>query len=453
MKKRFDLNAPKPALAKKLLAGLCLALAIVFLVLGLVKLGQTEKTYAFVGAELFTREAEDAPDGEEEDYEDNILIPVRFVSESGDYELTLEYIYQAEIDEADTFLGGLKAGVQRVSDRAESFILSFTKKGVTRLEDLPEDACVTGYIYESADGDVLVFDHEAADRELSAAARDEAADGDSMYFSAAMALFLAGVAFCVIGFFGKHFTNYEQLWFISFMVVTAIASILLPEESANGVNGLVIMALYLADTFLNLLCELLISKQSKWNFIVSVLVEITEIAICLVLMYRFATMVTTLLFWLPVDIVSFVNWHRHPDRQKEELTVVRTLKGWQEAAIIAGIVLWTAGVGYFLTTLDLGSDFFRNRTLEVAVCYMDACASAVGIVNGLFILFRLREQWIAWYIEAALEGIINVLSGQFILLILKIGYFTNTTYGYIKWTKYIRAHEEAAEPQAIGNRQ
>ena len=54
--------------------------------------------------------------------------------------------------------------------------------------------------------------------------------------------------------------------------------------------------------------------------------------------------------------------------------------------------------------------------------------------------FRLREQWLAWYLCAALESIINILSGQYVLLILKLGYFTNTTYGYIKWSRYIREH-------------
>jgi len=110
--------------------------------------------------------------------------------------------------------------------------------------------------------------------------------------------------------------------------------------------------------------------------------------------------------------------------------------------IVLAIVVWTVGIGYLLTTIDLGSDFFKNRTLEVIVCYLDACASAVGIANGLFILFRFREQWIAWYICAALEAVINILAGQFVLLVLKLGYFTNTTYGYIKWSHYIKRAEQ-----------
>lgn len=236
----------------------------------------------------------------------------------------------------------------------------------------------------------------------------------------------------------NYFTTYEKIWYISITILAFIFAFLFPEEDVNGVNGKLIMVLYLADIFLNITCELLISKQSKWNFIVSVFVEITEILICVVLAYRFATMATTLFFWLPIDIISFISWHRHPDRQQEELTEVRTLTGLQEVITVVAIIVWTVGVGYFLTTLDLGSDFIQNRSIEVAICYLDACASALGIANGLFILFRLREQWIAWILVSLLEATINILSGQWVLLVLKAGYLTNSVYGIIKWTQYIR---------------
>lgn len=247
-----------------------------------------------------------------------------------------------------------------------------------------------------------------------------------------------------------YFTTYEKVWFLSILVLAVIFAFLFPEEDVNGVNGGLIMGLYLADTVLNILCELLISKQSKWNFIVSVFVEITEILICVVLAYRFATMATTLFFWLPIDIISFVNWHRHPDRQEEELTRVRRLSGAAEVLVIAGIVVWTVAVGYLLTLLDMGTDLFDgNEALEIAVCYLDACASAVGIANGVFILLRYREQWIAWYLSSLLETAINILSGQYVLLVLKAGYLTNTTYGYIKWTKYIKAHRDTAQKETF----
>lgn len=214
------------------------------------------------------------------------------------------------------------------------------------------------------------------------------------------------------------------------------------ENAQYPVAVWVITVLYLADVVLNIACELLISKQSKWNFVVSLGVEVVEILVCILCAYRFATMAVTLLFWIPCDIISFVLWHRHPDKQKEELTVVKKLTWWQDILIVLGIAVWTVGVGYLLTLIEVeGGIFANNVMLKNVVCYIDACASAVGIANGLLILFRYREQWIAWYIVAILETAINIIAGQWVLLILKLGYLTNTTYGYIKWTQYIRQHK------------
>lgn len=246
----------------------------------------------------------------------------------------------------------------------------------------------------------------------------------------------------------NFFTTYEKIWFFSLLILSVIIAFLFPEEDVGGVKGGIIMILYLIDIFSNLLCELLISKQSKWNFIVSLVVEVTEIVICIVCAYRFATMATTLFFWIPIDIISFINWHRHPDEREQELTAVRKLKGWQEVMIIAAIILWTVGIGYLLTQfLPEYSILSGSPLLEKVVCYLDACCSAVAIANGLFILFRFREQWIAWYINTFLETAINIIAGQWVLLVLKAGYLTNTTYGYIKWTKYINSRQKDSQTE------
>lgn len=264
----------------------------------------------------------------------------------------------------------------------------------------------------------------------------------SNLYSVAICMFVLAIAICIVLFFSKCFTTYEKIWFISIMVLSSIVSIIYPEEETNGVNGIVIMLLYILDTFFNILCELLISKQSRYNFLVSVLVEITEIVTCIVLMYRFVTMAATLFFWLPIDIVSFINWSKHKDDKQDELTIVRRLKGYQEVLVIVGIILWTILVGYIVSGLNIKTDFFLNSSIETLVIYLDACTSAVGIANGLFILFRLREQWIAWFIFAILETIINIVTGQYVLLVLKLGYITNSIYGYIQWSKYIQTHSK-----------
>lgn len=319
-------------------------------------------------------------------------------------------------------------------------IKTYTYEDYENLKDESIDA----YVYETDEDIKLFFDHKDPNPDvIKGVYRQTMATALMPIFNLANALIILAASVAVMLFYGKFFTAYEKSWFLGIMVLATIFAVLFPEESANGVNGIWIMLLYLLDTFLNILCELLISKQSRYNFLVSVLVEITEIIISIVLMYRFATMTVTLLFWLPIDILSFINWTRHKDDKEEELTVVRRLKGYQEVLVILAIGVWTVVVGYFISGLDIRTDFLgNNKQLETIMIYLDACASAVGIANGLFIFFRLREQWIAWYICALLEAIMNILAGQYVLLVLKLGYFTNTTYGYIKWSRYIGTHKE-----------
>lgn len=306
-----------------------------------------------------------------------------------------------------------------------------------------DDETIVAYEYETSNGTKLYFDHnDVVQNEVQYTYQQVMAENSMSIFNLGTSTFILALSLAIMMLFSKQFTTYEKSWFMTIMVLATIFSVIFPEESANGVNGIIIMLLYLLDTFLNILCELLISKQSRYNFLISVLVEIVEIVISIVLMYRFATMAVTLLFWLPIDIISYINWTKHKDEEENELTKVRKLKGYQEVLVIIGIIVWTFVVGYFISGLDIATDFYNNKTLETAIIYIDACASAVGIANGLFIFFRLREQWIAWYICAFLEAVMNIISGQYVLLILKIGYFTNTTYGYIKWSQYINDHQE-----------
>ena len=326
----------------------------------------------------------------------------------------------------------------------KQLVVSYSYEDYLKLND----KTITAYEYETKNGTKLYFDHQNInDQEVQYAYKQVRANELASLFNFGIASLILMLSILIMMLFAKQFTTYEKSWFISIMVLATIFSVVFPEESANGVNGIIIMLLYLLDTFLNILCELLISKQSRYNFLVSVLVEIVEIAICVVLMYRFATMATTLFFWLPIDIISYINWSKHKDDEENELTVVRKLRGYQEVLVIIGIIVWTFVIGYLISGLNIATDFYNNELLETFIIYIDACASAVGIANGLFIFFRLQEQWIAWYICAFLEAVINIISGQYVLLVLKLGYFTNTTYGYIKWSRYIKEHTTEKQAQ------
>jgi nicotinamide mononucleotide transporter len=249
--------------------------------------------------------------------------------------------------------------------------------------------------------------------------------------------------------FKKYFTLFEIIWFVSLTVATIVVAIIFPEEAANGVSGTIITILYMIDVVLAIFCELLTSKQSKWSLMLYNVVELFEIIIMIILRARFASLAVSIFFWVPLHTVSFFYWGKHPDKQKTELTQVRSLKWWQSIIMVAVGAVWTLGIGYLMAAFGPETDFYSSETIVKVIAYLDACCSACSIANGILLLFRYKENWLVWYMYVIIETVINILSGQWVLLILKIGYFTNTTYGYLKWTKYIKDKDAIKTEDAV----
>lgn len=238
--------------------------------------------------------------------------------------------------------------------------------------------------------------------------------------------------------FLKSFTPYQIIYLAAVFALTAFFVIFFPDlmlstgEEANPGIFLIICAV--TSTLSNPLCELLISKQSKWNFWVDFfLIEIPELVICLYFGW-YAVAVTVVCFWMPIDVISFIRWTKHPDSEDENLTQVKRLKPWQTALAVVGILVFGFAVGSLLQLIPGASD-----------TYLDAFASAVGMANGVLLLLRYSEQWIAWLITTILYLFMDISSGMYILLITEIAMLVNTIYGLVKWLLYTKKQEKLKE--------
>lgn len=240
-----------------------------------------------------------------------------------------------------------------------------------------------------------------------------------------------------------HFFNlYEKIWLASLILLALALAIILPEEDTNGVSGTIITILYFLDVAIGLTCELLTSKQSRWSFMIYNIVEIIEISIMIILQARFASMAVSIFFWIPIHTASFIVWNRHKDKEQKTKTVVRSLKPWHSVLLIAIAAAWTFGIGYLMAAYGPESDFFVSDDMAKLGAYMDACLSILSIIDGVLLLFRFKEAWFIWYIYIAIETVYNIIFGQWVLLVYKLGYLMNTTYGIIVWTKYIKQQQE-----------
>lgn len=234
--------------------------------------------------------------------------------------------------------------------------------------------------------------------------------------------------------FFKSFTLYQIIYLSSVVLLVGMFAIFFPEEMLEDMSNTFVVVCSVIAVLANPVCELLISKQSKWNFIVSILfIEVTESILCFYLGY-YSTAIISLVFWIPIDLASFINWHKHKDEEEEILTKVKRLTWKQDIFVILAIAAFGFGVGYLLTLIPGAED-----------TYIDAFTSAVGMSNGILLLLRYNEQWIAWLICLVLEFVLYCVSGSYIMLITVVAMFVNTVYGFVKWYIYTKKHPELKE--------
>lgn len=236
----------------------------------------------------------------------------------------------------------------------------------------------------------------------------------------------------------NFFTTGEKI-VSGLMILLLIAiSVILPftDEDCNGLGTLVTILVFF-EVGIGLLCELLNSKQNKWGCFIYIFVEIitaTELLIC---NERFISVAIALFVWIPVHLITFINWNRHTDEDDKNKTQVRRLKNYQAILMVVFVVAGTLLLGYLSAGLfgDIGD--YPTGVAGTMCYYFDASLGLLGICDGLLLLFRFKEAWYVWYVYIIAEIIVNICCQRWPSLVYDLGYLINTTYGLILWNKYI----------------
>ena len=175
------------------------------------------------------------------------------------------------------------------------------------------------------------------------------------------------------------------------------------------------------------ICEMLISKQSRyWTLFSVIFVEITDI-IMLFSLELYSSALISLLFWIPFDLITFFKWRKNRDEIKNELTKVRTFNWWQNIVVVFIMLISGLVLGYILNLIPNHSSSF-----------VIAFSNIFEISNGIFLLTRHNEQWIAWFGYLICEIIIWISLSHYIMLITVFAMIINTIYGFSKWLLYIK---------------
>ena len=227
--------------------------------------------------------------------------------------------------------------------------------------------------------------------------------------------------------FIKSINLYEIIWLSATIIILGLLTFLFPDIMFEDKSNAFVVVCSVITIISSPIVEILISKQCRWWTIFSVVfVELTDIVVLLG-MGLYSSCLISLLFWIPVDIVTFVRWGKHKDEQREELTKVKSFGIKWNIVIVLGMCMIAFILGLILKS-------FPNSEMS----YVIAFSNVFEICNGIFLITRHDEQWFAWFGYLICEIIIWISLGHYIMLITVLSMMINTIYGIVKWKLYIK---------------
>jgi len=217
----------------------------------------------------------------------------------------------------------------------------------------------------------------------------------------------------------NFFTLYEKIW-LSFFILMGVLVAILTKDSF----------LFLIVLIAGLTMELTLAKRSKWCFLF-VFINSTGLIIIGLITGLYSEVLINALFWIPYAIIGFILWNKNLDKaENKDLTKVASLKTWQTLSIIAAIVIVALLWSNVLNLMD------GTHTV------LDAFSSFFQLATGILILLRLKQQWLFWIGYIIVSATIWILLNQWIMLVISFGYLSNSIYGLISWSKYIKKHNK-----------
>lgn len=240
--------------------------------------------------------------------------------------------------------------------------------------------------------------------------------------------------------FFKSFTKVEAIY-MTFVVVLAVGmAVFFPELMLESTASPLLIFCSVMNVIANPLVETMNAKQFRGNFLIDIfLIEITYIILSLHLGW-YTLMLSCIFFWIPIDILSYIRWSKNIDQEDENLTVVKRLSLKASLMLLVAVVVFSLVMGSIMTNIPGSED-----------SYLEAFATAMGMVNGVLLMLRYSEHWYAWVITTILYLAMDISAGAYGLLIDDVAMLVVTFYGIYKWFVYTKKHGTIQEKFTFKN--
>ena len=230
----------------------------------------------------------------------------------------------------------------------------------------------------------------------------------------------------------KDLKWYEVIMIIIMTIIAAISvveAIIHPETSTNP---LWLTIINFISAICGIMCIFFCAKANISNFIFAV-VNTFVYAIFLFYHKIYGTFALEVLFYMPVNFISWYIWTQHRDEEEQEKTKSKKLTLLQN--IITTILVVGGGLIYHSILVKLGGN----------VAWLDAFTVSIGIIAVILEMFRYKEQYFWWIITDIIAVIMYIVHFDAVYLTKKTIYLIMAVIGFINWHKLNKERNETNE--------
>lgn len=230
----------------------------------------------------------------------------------------------------------------------------------------------------------------------------------------------------------KELRWYEILMIIIMIIIASIAvveAIIHPETSTNP---LWLTIINFISAICGIMCVFFCAKANISNFIFAV---INTFVYAIFLWYHkiYGTFALEVLFYQPVNFISWYIWAKHRDEKLIEKTKAKKLTVLQNVLSAAAIII--GGIAYHAILVKIGG----------TVAWLDAFTLSIGIIAVILEMFRFKEQYFWWIVTDIIAVAMYIVHFDLVYLTKKSIYLIMAIIGIINWTKLQKERNKTNE--------
>ena len=228
----------------------------------------------------------------------------------------------------------------------------------------------------------------------------------------------------------KYFNNFlisfkELKWYeiIMIIIMIGIAGYAVYDAIVNpGDTPLWLTIINFISAICGIMCIFFCAKANISNFVFA---TVNTIVYAIFLFYNkiFGTFFLEVLFYLPINFISWYLWAKHRDKKLIEKTKTKRLTVFQN--IIATILIIVGGLIYHVILVKMGGN----------VAWLDAFTLSIGIIAVILEMFRYKEQYVWWIITDIIAVAMYIVHFDLVYLTKKSIYLIMAIIGLINWHK------------------